>query len=472
MLKNALHAPTFPASLFSVRAATDENAKVVFTKDTAKLIANHTRFNIHKQGCLYYLPTVTNDTASITRSLADWHKALGHMNNEDILKLESFTREMKITETKSKQSCTTCNEHKMTKLPKSQDDPPVCYAPLERVHTHVCGPIYPVPREGYKYIINFIDEFSSMLFVYFLRFKDEASQALKKFLVHVAKIGRAHKKSAVITAENTWVKPSNKSYSITASNIPPQHHTLHIKTAKGNKSKLQQRGFPGVYLGVNPMSQGYFILNLKNQGVITTRNAHIEDIIFEKPATGVSPPQPDHLELPDTSAIKDEPNTNEKEPRLAETEENSSDANAERPRRDIRPPKRFADYYLTVNVDYAYAAVPIIPTSYEKAVNSENAKLRKAAMVAEIQTLEQNQTWDYPLCHKVEPNQKDDGYTQSNKESPKVKCNIRLDMSQKGTHKPKVSTTMRHIHQQLASHQFELYYKKLLTKVYTYIKWM
>ena len=102
MLKNALLAPTFPVSLFSVRAATDENAKVVFTKDTAELIANHTRFNIVKQGRLYYLPTVTGDTASTTRSLADWHKTLGHMNHEDILKLESVTRGMKITETKRK----------------------------------------------------------------------------------------------------------------------------------------------------------------------------------------------------------------------------------------------------------------------------------------------------------------------------------------------------------------------------------
>lgn len=31
---------------------------------------------------------------------------------------------------------------------------------------------------------------------------------------------------------------------------------------------------------------------------------------------------------------------------------------------------------------------------------------------------------------------------------------------------------MRHTHQRLASHQYKLYYKKLLKKVYIYIKWM
>ena len=62
--------------------------------------------------------------------------------------------------------------------------------PLDRVHSDICGPIQPVSREGYKYIINFVDEYSSMLFVYFLRSNDEAPTALKNFIADVAPIGR------------------------------------------------------------------------------------------------------------------------------------------------------------------------------------------------------------------------------------------------------------------------------------------
>ena len=42
---------------------------------------------------------------------------------------------------------------------------------------------------GYKYIINFIDEASSMLFVYFLCTKDKAYITLKQLIADVTPIG-------------------------------------------------------------------------------------------------------------------------------------------------------------------------------------------------------------------------------------------------------------------------------------------
>ena len=56
----------------------------------------------------------------------------------------------------------------MTKCPKIQDIPHKCAKePLDRVHTDLCWPISPISREGYKYIINIIDEAFSMQFVYY-----------------------------------------------------------------------------------------------------------------------------------------------------------------------------------------------------------------------------------------------------------------------------------------------------------------
>ena len=59
------------------------------------------------------------------------------------------------------------------------------------MHSDVCGPIAPTSQGGYKYIINVVDEFSGMLFVYCLRTKDEAAQALKNFISDVSPIGKA-----------------------------------------------------------------------------------------------------------------------------------------------------------------------------------------------------------------------------------------------------------------------------------------
>ena len=43
---------------------------------------------------------------------------------------------------------------------------------------------------GYRYVINFVGEYSSMTFVYFLKTKGEAHNALKQLIADVAPIGQ------------------------------------------------------------------------------------------------------------------------------------------------------------------------------------------------------------------------------------------------------------------------------------------
>jgi hypothetical protein len=189
-LKDALLAPKFPTSLFSVRAATDAGAKIIFSKGAAELVAKGTTFKLTRGGQLYFLPTNNTNSARVTRTLEEWHRTLGHMNYEDVLHLQSVTEGMTINKQQSEKSCTICLENKLTKLPKSYDSPPVhAVKKLERIHTDICGPIQPQSSEGHRYIINFIDEYSSLIFVYLLRTKDEASQALKQFLADIAPFG-------------------------------------------------------------------------------------------------------------------------------------------------------------------------------------------------------------------------------------------------------------------------------------------
>lgn len=48
----------------------------------------------------------------------------------------------------------------------------------------------PPSREGHKYVMNFVDEYSSMIFISFMRSKEDSMQALQKFLADVALIGQ------------------------------------------------------------------------------------------------------------------------------------------------------------------------------------------------------------------------------------------------------------------------------------------
>ena len=59
ILKDALLAPKFPTSLFSVPAATDSGARIIFRKGAAELTIQNTRFKFIQRGHLYFLPTAS-----------------------------------------------------------------------------------------------------------------------------------------------------------------------------------------------------------------------------------------------------------------------------------------------------------------------------------------------------------------------------------------------------------------------------
>jgi len=52
---------------------------------------------------------------------------------------------------------------------------------LELVHSDVCGPMKTPSHAGNRFFITFIDYYSRMCWVYFMRQKSEALSILKKF---------------------------------------------------------------------------------------------------------------------------------------------------------------------------------------------------------------------------------------------------------------------------------------------------
>ena len=39
------------------------------------------------------------------------------------------------------------------------------------VHSDLAGPIHPLAKDGYKYLINFLDDYSGITMLYFLKHK-------------------------------------------------------------------------------------------------------------------------------------------------------------------------------------------------------------------------------------------------------------------------------------------------------------
>ena len=62
-------------------------------------------------------------------------------------------------------------------------------APLEFIHTDLCGPISPISKEGFRWVISFACDYSGYVFTYFIKRKSDSTMALEKFLADCAPFG-------------------------------------------------------------------------------------------------------------------------------------------------------------------------------------------------------------------------------------------------------------------------------------------
>ena len=193
LLKNALYVPSYKQDIFSVHAAVSKGATVNFSPESAKLVSqNGTEFPIMKEGKLYYLNNVISSSMckqnSQTKSLKDWHEILGHCNLNDVLALENVVEGMKI-EKKEEFDCGACVEGKMTQQ-RSRKADRRANAILELVHCDLAGPIDPIAREGYRYALAFVDDYSGLVMIYLLVNKHDTLKATEKFLADIAPYGK------------------------------------------------------------------------------------------------------------------------------------------------------------------------------------------------------------------------------------------------------------------------------------------
>ena len=186
-LENTLFIPSYPQCIFSVRAATKKGAQVHFYEDNAMLISNGTCFPIVERSKLYYLYKTSASNAR-SETLQVWHKLLGHCNLHDVRRLPNVVPDMVITDN-SNFDCETCIVSKKTNTRNRMPDARAT-KPFELIHTDLAGPIDPVAKDGFKYAIIFVDDFSGCTFIYCLKEKSDALKATERFIADVNPYGQ------------------------------------------------------------------------------------------------------------------------------------------------------------------------------------------------------------------------------------------------------------------------------------------
>ena len=106
----------------------------------------------------------------------------------DVRKLQNIVEGMNISNF-DEVECKVCTEGKMCQFRNRSLDERAT-APLDFVHRDLAGPIDPAGRDGFKYALSFVDDYSGIITVYFLKCKSDTPEALQQFLADTAPFGR------------------------------------------------------------------------------------------------------------------------------------------------------------------------------------------------------------------------------------------------------------------------------------------
>ncbi|MEE4247441.1 MAG: reverse transcriptase domain-containing protein [Kangiellaceae bacterium] len=186
ILENTLYVPSYSQNIFSVKAGVCRGLEVNFAQDRCLLSIAGSTFEIYERGRLYYLNSVNSEPSR--KSVMHWHKVMGHCNSRDLLKLKNVTEGMTLTDGQTELNCGICIEGKMTQE-RSRKPDGRAEKLFDLVHCDLAGPIDPMAKDGFRYAMLFVDDYTGIHTVYFLKHKDDAVTATEKFIAEIAPYG-------------------------------------------------------------------------------------------------------------------------------------------------------------------------------------------------------------------------------------------------------------------------------------------
>ena len=291
MLKDTLLVPSLVDNLISISKLDKEGHEIIKDGELRVWKDGEVKAEgVLKKG-LYVLTTlrstdgVVKEKAVRVETLAKWHQVLGHLHHSAVLKTEKMVDGMVVKgKKKDKKSgrarcedgvecelgfdrpdrgrpglsdacpkltvasapsgaCTTpdatptlcepCVLGKMHALPFPRRTSPPSTAPLQLVHTDLCGPFRVATPAGHRYFITFIDDYSKYTVVRLLRRKSHASQAVKDFheeytkaLGLPLKVMRSDNGGEYVNDDlQNWLKDRGVAVQLTTPHTPEQNGT-------------------------------------------------------------------------------------------------------------------------------------------------------------------------------------------------------------------------------------------------------
>lgn len=189
MIRDVLYVPSLDQNLLSVPQMMENGYTIHFEGDTCSIYdprGNNIACVKMQKKCF---PIEWNYKAQEQSMHAQsneitwlWHKRFGHSNLQKLkfLSRKNMVRGLPIIPETSG-VCEACQLGKMSRKPFPTGQAWRASKKLELVHTDVCGPMMNPSPDNSKYFILFIDDYSRMTQVYFLKERSEVFKIFNKF---------------------------------------------------------------------------------------------------------------------------------------------------------------------------------------------------------------------------------------------------------------------------------------------------
>lgn len=187
---DVLFVPDIDQNLLSVGQLIENGYKVIF-EDECCLIkdgANQDIFKVKMKGKSFSLSPLEKEQSvfSLKEDVTQiWHKRVGHYHHEGLLQLREKEMALDVPKLDNAiSSCQACQFGKQNRKPFPMSTRKATHK-LQLIHTDVAGPQRTPSLKGNLYYIIFIDDFTRMCWIFFLKFKSEVAQVFWKFKAKV-----------------------------------------------------------------------------------------------------------------------------------------------------------------------------------------------------------------------------------------------------------------------------------------------
>ncbi|KAK1412979.1 hypothetical protein QVD17_34637 [Tagetes erecta] len=195
-LKDVLVIPEYNVNLLSVNKMAKENKVYSLFTESTCYVQDFLRQKLlmtgNEVGGLYFANTVNkslffkSNNAQISGKL--WHNRLGHPSDKVLNVLKDI---LPISNHRNTDPCEICHQAKQTRsVFKPSDHKSNELGDL--IHMDLWGPFKVTSREGYKYFLTIVDDYSRAVWIYLLKSKDEVFRYINRFFRLIATQFKQH----------------------------------------------------------------------------------------------------------------------------------------------------------------------------------------------------------------------------------------------------------------------------------------